>query len=72
MKNVTRVVIYYDDGTYQEVSNAFGLFNKPAPNVYTKPVSMCSKCGIQLDTFMGYVCGALDCPTGLGPVTCSN
>lgn len=30
----------------------------------------CSKCGIKLDTVMGYCCPRLDCPTGLGPTIC--
>lgn len=28
----------------------------------------CTKCGIQLDTIMGYVCYNYPCPTGMGSV----
>ena len=28
----------------------------------------CTKCGIQLDTIMGYVCYNSPCPTGMGSV----
>ena len=38
------------------------------PNPYTH----CHKCGIKLDTVMGYCCPNLQCPTGLGPIICQN
>lgn len=32
----------------------------------------CTKCGIQLDTIMGYVCYNTPCPTGMGSVYSST
>jgi hypothetical protein len=32
----------------------------------------CTKCGIQLDTIMGYVCYNYPCPTGMGNVYSSR
>ena len=37
-----------------------------------KVPSTCPKCGIRLDTTLGYVCSNLDCPTGLGGVRSST
>lgn len=34
------------------------------------PSRQCSRCGIRLDSVMGYVCSDPTCPTGLGPTTC--
>ena len=31
-------------------------------------INKCTKCGIQLDTIMGYVCYNSPCPTGFGSV----
>jgi len=31
-------------------------------------INRCTKCGIQLDTIMGYVCYNSPCPTGIGSV----
>lgn len=30
----------------------------------------CSKCGLKLDTAMCYSCVNIDCPCGMGPVSC--
>ena len=42
------------------------------PIVPVQPVknntNRCTKCGIQLDTIMGYVCYNTPCPTGMGSV----
>lgn len=42
------------------------------PIVPVQPVknntNRCTKCGIQLDTIMGYVCYNSPCPTGMGSV----
>lgn len=40
----------------------------PGPNGYN--TNKCPKCGIQLNSVMGYVCPAGDCPTGLGGSHC--
>ena len=42
-----------------------------APTIPTVDWSKCPKCGIKLDTMMGYVCSVPQCPTGLGGVWCS-
>lgn len=34
--------------------------------------NQCTKCGLKLDTVMGYVCSQPDCPTGLGPIMCTT
>ena len=34
------------------------------------PVQHCTKCGMNLDGVMGYVCSDPHCPTGLGPIMC--
>jgi hypothetical protein len=48
----------------------------PSPNKtffpQVKPQPACGKCGMLLTDVMGYVCGAPDCPTGLGGVTIST
>lgn len=32
----------------------------------------CPKCGLKLDSVMGYVCSNPECPTGLGGVQCTT
>lgn len=44
----------------------------PDPLPVTTWTKNCSKCGIKLDTVMGYVCSQPQCPTGLGGAWCSN
>ena len=36
------------------------------------PTNHCPKCGLKLDTVMGYVCSQPQCPTGLGGVWCGT
>ena len=70
MKKIVKIVTFYDDGTFTESVPYVGA---PMPNIPMNPsfpINQCSKCGLKLDTVMGYVCPNLDCPTGLGPVRC--
>ena len=32
--------------------------------------TVCPKCNLQLEGVMGMVCADLNCPTGLGPLSC--
>lgn len=32
----------------------------------------CGKCGIELNTVMGYCCPHSNCPCGLGPIQCTT
>jgi hypothetical protein len=46
----------------------------PIPNDIPPLVAMfttCPKCGLKLDSVMGYVCSQPQCPTGLGGAWCS-
>lgn len=50
-------------------------FGSPTIKPLTPPVpedifKNCPKCGLKLETVMGYCCPNTGCPTGLGPVTC--
>jgi len=72
MKKIIKIVTFYDDGTFTESVPYVGA---PMPNIPMNPTyppynPTCGKCGLKLDTVMGYVCPNLDCPTGLGPVRC--
>ena len=68
-RKITRTVIYYDDGSYEEV-NASPAFQptKPIewPNISPTVKPTCQKCGLILETVMGYVCPAANCPCGFG------
>lgn len=35
-------------------------------DTYIPKENKCPKCGINLESPMGYVCGSVNCPTGLG------
>lgn len=39
------------------------------PNWTLEVKEYCPKCGIKISGVMGYVCGAIDCPTGMGGVS---
>lgn len=79
MKTISKVVIYYTDGTYEEVIKSYPYLPlNPAPwppTTYPSPdpsymqPSSCRVCGMKFDGPMGYVCSRPDCPSG---VTCSN
>ena len=45
-------------------------FTPPRDPFSPLPKSKCKKCGIELNTIMGYCCPHPDCPTGLGPTIC--
>ena len=40
------------------------------PGPFNYNTNKCPKCGIQLNSVMGYVCSTPDCPTGLGGSKC--
>lgn len=70
MRTVTKIVIYYSDGTYEEFNKNYVMPPMPSPNpwpIYNN--NSCKVCGMKFDGPMGYVCGRTDCPSG---VTCSN
>lgn len=75
MKKVIRIVTFYDDGTFSESVPYVGPVPiNPLPMPFPYPpyevTSNCQKCGLKLDQVMGYACSNLNCPTGLGPITC--
>ena len=41
----------------------------PGPNWILEVKEYCPKCGIKISGVMGYVCRAIDCPTGMGGVS---
>ena len=50
--------------------NKFREQNGKPPIQDAWKVHNCSKCGLKLETVMGYCCPHFDCPTGLGPTVC--
>lgn len=40
------------------------------PPIVPQMPNVCSKCGLKLDSVMGYVCSTPQCPTGLGGAWC--
>lgn len=83
MKKVIKVVVYFDDGTYQELNNNFFTsppVPTPEPEPWEHPLvpkwpqmpepTHCGKCGIKIEGVMGYYCPQPNCPCGLGGITC--
>lgn len=72
MKKITKIVTFYDDGTFTESVPYVGA---PMPSIPLNPPvtewNNCSKCGLKLESAMGYVCNNYPCPTGLGGTWCS-
>lgn len=70
-KEIEKVVIFYKDGTFTEISNVqkvqeFG--DKPVniPDWFiAKTPRPCTTCGIDLNTASGS-CGSYNCPSGRG------
>lgn len=52
----------------QRVTQPYGPTTPHQP--FQWPTNQCTRCGLQLDKVMGYVCPQPNCPTGLGPVMC--
>lgn len=80
MKKITKIVTFYDDGTFTESVPYIGApfpsvpinpqpYN-PFPSVETKPT--CPKCGLVCEGAMGYVCPNNPCPMGMGGVWCNT
>lgn len=71
MKNITRIVVHYTDGTQETIYGNNPLTSAPmplpAPYWTTKK---CPKCGINCEGTMGYVCQNSPCPMGMGSPTC--
>lgn len=71
-RKVQKVVVYYTDGTYEEISGAFYTptptypvhpLVQPAPHTQDHQTG-CRVCGIGKNGEpMGYVCPRTDCPT---------
>lgn len=75
MKKIVKIVTFYDDGTFTESVPSAPFSPMPStpytfPKVQTKPT--CTKCGLVLDSVMGYVCNNYPCPTGLGGSWCNT
>ena len=62
MKAIAKVVIYYTDGTYQEVGNTYSMQGYPLKtDTYTQG---CKVCGLGVNgECTGYYCTRGDCPT---------
>lgn len=54
----------------QRATQPYGPTTIPYQPFQWQGVNQCTKCGLQLDKVMGYVCPQPNCPTGLGPVMC--
>lgn len=70
-KTVSKVVIYYTDGTYEELTKTYTMppwWNTPSD--YPSYTPNCSKCGLNLQQNSGFVCSSPDCPTGLSGSKC--
>ena len=57
MKKITKIITFYDDGTFSESIPAIDT---------TALNTTCSKCGLSQREAMGYVCSQPQCPTGRG------
>lgn len=74
MKKITKIVVFYDDGTFSESTPSFVREETklPYPTIWPCPVPVtpdyktCGKCGMKLEGVMGYCCPHSHCPTGLG------
>ena len=68
MKKITKITVYYDDGTYEDIQRSWAPTIKIEPT--TQPhnvptpwvVPPCAKCGATAN----YGCTRGDCPTGWG------
>ncbi len=83
MRNIIKIVTFYDDGTFTE--SVPSVPHNPLPNQPYRndtpwdpinapkwpQVNNCIKCGIKLEQAMGYVCSNNPCPVGLGGVWCN-
>ena len=74
MKIVSKVVIYYTDGTYEEFNKNYVMPPMPSPwPPATYPYNpdpsylqaKCNTCGVNFNGPMGYVCGRSDCPSNI-------
>lgn len=75
-RTVSKIIIYYTDGTFEEVNNKYHFPPMPNPNTSPWPAPMpptgpytlnntCSACGMKFDGPMGYACSRPDCPSGV-------
>lgn len=72
MKRVSKIIVYYTDGTYEEIRGVESQYVPDVVKTYEKMYNKCSVCGIKLEGVMGYSCPNAKCPTGLGPIMCST
>jgi hypothetical protein len=82
VKRIVKIVTFYDDGTFTESIPYVGApmptgpypGTTPLPYIpsdpYTPTFTKCSKCGLNLEKVMGYVCPNNPCPCGMGGVYC--
>jgi len=54
--------------TIMEIKNTLSVQPVAPLQPVKNSINRCTKCGIQLDTIMGYVCYNSPCPTGMGSV----
>ncbi len=74
MRRITKIVTFYDDGTFTESVPYIGA---PMPVTPMNPPTWntpnnCPKCGLKIDGPMGYVCTNYPCAVGLGGAWCNN
>lgn len=72
MKKVSKIIVYYTDGTFEEIRGVETQYVPDIVKTYEKMYNTCSVCGLKLEGVMGYSCSNLRCPTGLGPTMCST
>lgn len=71
MKKITKIITFYDDGSFTESypsqNNPYQPINPPYRIPTTDYIpSTCSKCGMKLEGAIGYACINHPCPSGLG------
>jgi hypothetical protein len=81
-KKIDKIIICYEDGTYQEMWNKEHYKMPPPVFPYSAPIqpaapfvptyTSCVKCGMNLETVMSYTCMQEKCPSGFGPAWCST
>lgn len=74
---VKHTPIKIDDYLPRQPAPVFAPVYPDGPNGPSRPgpayaANLCPMCGITLDKVMSYFCPRTDCPTGMGPITCTT